>query len=100
LGFGLELETCAATGAREDLIYVSPKSGRAVSRAAGEPYREKLLVLPPFLCSKSGAAVTPHDVAAGFTMTEYFLTEHVLAPRNLPMPDVRTRMLGLLRATA
>jgi len=50
-GFGLDLSQCAATGATEDLMYVSPKSGRAVSRDAGEPYKEKLLALPEFLLS-------------------------------------------------
>ena len=49
LGFGLDLESCAATGSTAELVYVSPKSGRAVSRAAGEPWRDKLLRLPAFL---------------------------------------------------
>ena len=49
LGFGLDLSECAATGARSDLAYVSPKSGRAVSRSAGEPWRDKMLALPAFL---------------------------------------------------
>ncbi|MBY0430446.1 MAG: DNA repair protein RecO, partial [Rhodospirillales bacterium] len=53
-GFGLDLACCAATGASEDLIYVSPKSGRAVSRGPGQPYRDKLLALPAFL-TKGGA---------------------------------------------
>lgn len=51
LGFGLDLASCAATGKTADLSYVSPKSGRAVSAAAGEPYRDRLLALPPF-CSR------------------------------------------------
>ena len=49
LGFGLELDACAVTGTHEELIYVSPKSGRAVSRQAGAPWRDKLLRLPAFL---------------------------------------------------
>ncbi|HOV04534.1 MAG TPA: DNA repair protein RecO [Hyphomicrobiales bacterium] len=49
LGFGLDLSECAATGLTEDLVWVSPRSGRAVSRAAGAPYADKLLALPAFL---------------------------------------------------
>ena len=49
LGFGLDLSACAATGSRDGLVYVSPKSGRAVSAAAGEPYKDRLLALPAFL---------------------------------------------------
>ena len=59
LGFGLDLESCAATGSRDELVYVSPKSGRAVSREAGEPYRERLLPLPAFLAGPpTGRAAT------------------------------------------
>lgn len=54
LGFGLDLSRCAATGALDDLVWVSPRTGRAVSRAAGEPYRDRLLRLPPFLLSAQG----------------------------------------------
>src|ERR1700675_3576734 len=56
LGFGLDLENCAATGETTDLIYVSPKSGGAVSRRAGEPFRDRLLRLPPFLREGEGGA--------------------------------------------
>src|SRR5690606_29482561 len=61
LGFGLDLSKCAATGGRDELIYVSPRTGRAVSRAAGEPYRDRLLALPPFLLS-SQARLEAGDV--------------------------------------
>ena len=54
LGFGLDLEQCAATGVRDDLIYVSPKSGRAVSRSAGTPWADKMLALPDFLTGNKG----------------------------------------------
>ena len=56
LGFGLDLENCAATGATTELIYVSPKSGGAVSRAAGDPWRDRLLRLPAFLRQGEGGA--------------------------------------------
>src|SRR5690606_3143057 len=72
LGFGLDLGECAATGEANDLIYVSPKSGRAVSRAAGEPWKMQLLALPAFL-NGNGRGATPEDIVAGFTLTEFFL---------------------------
>ena len=87
LGFGLDLARCAATGAQSDLAYVSPKSGRAVSRDAGAPWQDRLLRLPAFLSD----TVTPsHDeIAEGFALTGYFLTRHVLEPRGLVFADAR-----------
>jgi DNA repair protein RecO (recombination protein O) len=96
LGFGLDLASCAATGTTEDLIYVSPRSGRAVSRAAGEPYKEKLLPLPAFLRGRTQEPVTAHDVAGGFALTGHFLETRVLGPRELAMPDARRRMVELV----
>jgi DNA repair protein RecO (recombination protein O) len=90
LGFGLDLSSCAATGATADLAYVSPRSGRAVSRAAGADYRDKLLVLPAFLhadAAPAGAA----DLADAFALTGFFLDRHAFAPRGLPLPAARTR---------
>src|SRR5262245_3966811 len=70
LGFGLDLSECAATGLAEELIYVSPKSGRAVSRSAGEPWRERLLRLPAFLSEEAlGDIPSPEDIQAGFALT-------------------------------
>jgi DNA repair protein RecO (recombination protein O) len=97
LGFGLDLGTCAATGTSENLIYVSPRSGRAVSAATGEPYKDRLLALPSFLKGKVTGEITPHDVAAGFELTGHFLKTRVLAPRELLMPEARDRMVALLR---
>lgn len=76
LGFGLDLTRCAATGDTADLAYVSPKSGRAVSRAAGHGYRDRLLPLPSFLISQ--AKPEREDVLAGLRLTGYFLDRHVL----------------------
>jgi DNA repair protein RecO (recombination protein O) len=88
LGFGLDLDTCAATGSHDDLIYVSPKSGRAVCREAGKPYHDKLLALPTFLRGDEQAVKpTPCDIRAGFKLTEYFLMRDLFAPRGLPMPE-------------
>jgi DNA repair protein RecO (recombination protein O) len=97
LGFGLDLTTCAATGATTDLTYVSPKSGRAVSTAAGEPYKERLLALPQFLAGRAPEGVSAADVAAGLALTEHFLLARVLRPRDLAMPETRNRLLSYLR---
>ena len=95
LGFGLDLDRCAATGASGDLIYVSPKSGRAVSRAAGEPWADKMLRLPVFL-RESGALAAGSDVADGFALTGYFLTRHALEPRGLMLGDERAHFIAAL----
>jgi DNA repair protein RecO (recombination protein O) len=102
LGFGLDLETCASTGATDDLAYVSPKSGRAVSRVAGEPWRDKMFRLPGFLREAEGHASSA-DVAEGFVVTGFFLNRHVLEPRGLTLPDARAQFiaaLGKVRPTA
>jgi DNA repair protein RecO (recombination protein O) len=96
LGFGLDLSTCAATGTSENLIYVSPRSGRAVSEEAGEPYKDRLLRLPVFLTGKTQGPVTPGDIAAGFALTGHFLKVRVLEPRDQMMPDARQRMVALV----
>jgi len=93
LGFGLDLETCAATGAREDLVYVSPKSGRAVSRAAGEPWKDRLLPLPGFLTEGLTRPDAAH-LAAGFRMTGFFLARHVWEPRAVEPPPSRAGALN------
>lgn len=87
LGFGLDLSACAATGDVSDLVYVSPKTGRAVSAGAGAPYAERLLPLPAFLVG-SGSA-DQEDVEAGFVLTGHFLDRHVFEPRGLPVPEAR-----------
>jgi DNA repair protein RecO (recombination protein O) len=89
LGFGLDLEICAATGVREGLTYVSPKSGRAISAAAGEPYKERLLRLPPFLATSSAAPIPARDLADGLRLTEFFLDRHVFEPRGAKLPEGR-----------
>jgi DNA repair protein RecO (recombination protein O) len=91
LGFGLDLETCAATGATADLIYVSPKSGGAVSRSAGAPFHDRLLRLPAFLRqSEAGAAYwSEEDLKDGFALTGRFLLRHVLEPRGQTHSDAR-----------
>ena len=93
LGFGLDLSSCAATGSTEDLIYVSPRSGRAVSRAAGESYREKLMRLPDFLRQEAPPRSTA-DLADAFALTGFFLERHAFAPRGLSLPDARARFVA------
>jgi DNA repair protein RecO (recombination protein O) len=96
LGFGLDLERCAATGANDGLAYVSPKTGRAVSLAAGEAYRDRLLALPPFLLATPSAdAPPPDELGAAFRLTGYFLSRHVYEPRGLAPPDARERFIAL-----
>lgn len=98
LGFGIDLSSCAATGSKDELVYVSPKSGRAVSAAAGAPYKDKLLALPGFLATGNGGRSTTAsdgDVLAGLELTEHFLLTRVLAPRDAPLPDARARLKEL-----
>lgn len=97
LGVGLDLTQCAATGINDDLIYVSPKTGRAVSASAGEPYRDRLLTLPPFLLPGRRAAVSPSDIESAFALSGHFLETRVFQPRGEQMPDPRTRLLTLLK---
>ncbi|MGB6770347.1 MAG: DNA repair protein RecO [Methyloceanibacter sp.] len=95
LGFGLDLSECAATGTDADLIYVSPRSGRAVSRDAGQPFCDRLLKLPRFLL-EDDASPAPSDILAGFALTGHFLERDVLAPQGLASPAARTRLIELL----
>jgi DNA repair protein RecO (recombination protein O) len=95
LGFGLELTRCAVTGATADLAYVSPRTGRAVSREAGRPYHDKLLPLPDFLWREG--AVDEAQIAAGMRLTEHFLLHHVLLPHGRTLPPARSRLAARLR---
>lgn len=95
LGFGLDFSKCAATGSTDDLVYVSPRTGRAVSRAAGEPYRDRLLTLPPFLLSAQ-ARLQPGDVKAGLDLTAHFLEAFIFNPMNRPLPPARLWLLDRL----
>jgi DNA repair protein RecO (recombination protein O) len=93
LGFGLDLARCAATGADRDLGFVSPKSGRAVSRAAAEPWRDRLLRLPAFLADANDDA-SPDDLSDGFALTGFFLGRHVLEPRGIAFADARAGFIA------
>ena len=95
LGFGLDLSKCAATGAVDDLVWVSPRTGRAVSREAGAPYADKLLPLPPFMLGAQ-AGVGEGDVAAGLALTGHFLEQFVFHPMDRPLPPARVWMVDKL----
>ncbi|WP_310620547.1 DNA repair protein RecO [Flexibacterium corallicola] len=102
LGFGLDLTECAATGTVEDLIWVSPKSGRAVNKEAGAPWKDKLLPLPSFLRnidsrSTIGTHATPKDVQDAFHLTGYFLFRHIYEPRNITWPLARDSFVKELK---
>jgi DNA repair protein RecO (recombination protein O) len=88
LGFGLDLDRCALTGTRDDLAYVSPKSGRAVNRAAAAPWKERLLPFPRLL-QEDVEGVSPEALADAFRLTGYFLARDVFAPRGAAMPASR-----------
>jgi DNA repair protein RecO (recombination protein O) len=94
-GFQLDLERCAASGARDDLIYVSPKTGRAISASAGAPWRDRLLALPAFLrADDPSTAPTAGELADAFRLTGFFLERNLFGARGLPMPDARRAFLA------
>jgi DNA repair protein RecO (recombination protein O) len=95
LGFGLDLGACAVTGSSEDLAYVSPRSGRAVSREAGRPYHDKLLPLPDFLWR--GGPADRSGIADGLRLTGYFLGRHVFEPQGRALPEARTHFAARMR---
>jgi DNA repair protein RecO (recombination protein O) len=94
LGFGLDLTRCAVTGEATDLAYVSPRTGRAVSRTAGLPYHDKLLRLPEFLW-RAGAA-DGQQIALGMALTGHFLVHHVFLPQGRALPAARVRLVERL----
>ena len=98
LGFGLDLSQCAATGSNDQLIYVSPKSGRAVSASAGEPYREKLLALPQFLTKQRSGPVTSAGRQSRVRADRDFIEKHLLLPRGQTLPQSRARLVAQLAA--
>ena len=98
LGFGLDLESCAVTGGRDDLAYVSPRTGRAVSTAAGRDYADRLFKLPGFLDGVT--APDPGAIAEGLRLTGHFLERHVLSPHGRRVPAARTRFVDRWRRSA
>ena len=97
LGFGLDLSQCALTGTVDDLAYVSPRSGRAVSRAVGQPYAGKLFALPSFLMSEQSESVPARAIVDALEMTGHFLERNVLAASDKPVPQARIQFVDRLR---
>jgi len=95
LGFGLDLSRCAVTGSNDDLVAVSPKSGRAVSAAEAEPYVGKLLPLPPFI--REGGRASWEEIAEGLDLTGHFLMRDLLTGRSSSIADARERLVYRLR---
>jgi len=94
LGFGLDLVACAVTGATTDLVYVSPRSGRAVSRAGAGVWADRLLPLPGFLLGQGPA--DPDQIRAGLRLTGTFLSRHLFDAGERPMPSARERLVRRL----
>jgi DNA repair protein RecO (recombination protein O) len=95
LGFGLDLDRCAVSGSNDELVAVSPKSGRAVSAAEAEPYTGKLLPLPPFV--REGGQASWQEIVQGFDLTGHFLVRDLLSDRSRPIAEARTRLAERLR---
>jgi DNA repair protein RecO (recombination protein O) len=94
LGFGLDLQSCAVTGGSNDLVAVSPKSGRAVSAAGAVPYAGKLLPLPPFV--REGGRASWKEIAQGLDLTGHFLMRNLLTDRSRPIAEARERLVDRL----
>lgn len=99
LGVGLDLAKCAVTGEVCDLVYVSPKTGRAVSGEAGAPYHDKLLRLPPFLVAGEGVDVDRAEIGQGLRLTGHFLDRHIYGQRGENLPEPRLRLVERLSHT-
>src|SRR5918998_4533040 len=100
LGYGLDLARCAVTGSREDLSHVSPRSGRAVSRAAAVPWADRLLPLPPFLLGSQAAPSGPAEWLAGLRLTGHFLGKDAFGHQHKPLPTARDLLLHRVAALA
>ena len=95
LGFGLDLKTCAVSGSTDDLIAVSPRSGRAVSAAEAEPFVGKLLPLPRFV--RAGGQANWADIAQGLDLTGHFLMRDLLTEKSAVLGEARSRLVDRLR---
>ena len=95
LGFGLALDRCTVTGVQEDLAWISPKSGAAVSRSAGEGYADRLFAFPPFL--RDGGAAGWDDILAGLRLTGHFIARDLLTDRRADPLAARARLIDRLK---
>lgn len=100
LGFGLDLAACAATGTRQNLVYVSPKTGRAVSHEAGQQWADRMLMLPSFLLERDLARIESaslEDIEAGFALTKHFFWRNIHGPRGIEIPPERESLLKAVK---
>ncbi|QDO98597.1 DNA repair protein RecO [Ferrovibrio terrae] len=102
MGYGIDLESCAATGATTNLTHVSPRSGRAVSAEAAAPYADRMLKLPAFLVpGRAEAESLPNDslqaVLDGLALTGHFLENRLFAQLHAPVPQARARLIEVVR---
>ena len=95
LGFGLDIDRCAVTGGNDQLVAVSPKSGRAVSAAEAEPYAGKLLPLPAFV--REGGPASWGEIGEGLSLTGHFLMRDLITERSRPVAEARSRLMERLR---
>ncbi|MBY7649885.1 MAG: DNA repair protein RecO [Candidatus Liberibacter europaeus] len=95
LGFGLDLTKCVITGDNYDLCWVSPKSGCAVCRSIGEPYANKMLILPQFLCEKD-QIIDIDSLKQAFQLTGYFIGKYAYTHNIVNNSDFRTNFLNKL----
>ena len=98
LGFGLDLESCAASGTTQDLVAVSPRSGRAVSAREAEPFQGRLLPLPAFV--RDGGPGDWHAILDGLDLTGHFLMRDLVTDRSAPVAEARSRLVDRLRRAA
>jgi len=98
LGFGLDLTSCAVTGGSDDLVAVSPRSGRAVSAGEAEPYADRLLPLPAFV--REGGIGNWRDIVDGLELTGHFIDRDLLTDRSRPIAEARRRLVDRLRRAA
>lgn len=97
LGFGLDFSECGATGRKDDLVYVSPRTGRAICGEAGKPYHDRLLTLPPFLRPGANALPNEREIVDGLRLTGYFLNHELLGPHGARLPAARERLVERLK---
>jgi DNA repair protein RecO (recombination protein O) len=98
LGFGLDLEQCVVSGDTEELIAVSPRSGRAVSASEAEPYLGKLLPLPPFIAA--GGVGNWAEILDGLALSGHFLMRDIVTDRSSPVGEARVRLVERMRRAA
>lgn len=94
MGYGLNLDECGATGSKENLYYISPKTGRAINREAGEAYHNKLFLLPKFLIKETEPL--PMDIINALKITQYFIDKHFYKSQSKELPDSRFKFSELV----